>query len=428
MRFKRTDFEKIGETLLSATLKNGLPIFVVPKKGFGKAFALYATNFGAVDSHFLSEGGWTKTPDGIAHFLEHKMFEQQDGNALMKFSKTGASVNAFTSYVMTAYHFEATDLFYENLDILLHFVNNPYFTDENVKKERGIIAQEIRMMEDSPEWCSYVGIFKALYKNHTIRSSIAGTVDSIQEIDADTLYRCHRAFYSPSNMVLCVAGDVDPDRVCEAALRLTPEKSLQIASRDYGEKDEPPQAHQGEITRHMQVSMPLFMGGFKDALPEGGFDRLYRMHLAEIALEYLCGKSSPLYNRLYGEGLINHSFECSYFPFPGGAALLFGGESRDPKAVMAEILKSARDVLGSKDRKRFDEIKNAAYGARLRALDLPEAICINQATAYFSGGCALDFARYNDISLEEAEYFIEETARPERYAISQVLPEKEQSK
>ncbi|MCF0123418.1 MAG: insulinase family protein, partial [Ruminiclostridium sp.] len=211
-------YERIGETLWEETLENGLRVFVFPKPEFGKSYAFFATCYGGMDTRFLLDGQWLDTPMGIAHYLEHKMFDTPDGgNALQKLSATGASPNAFTGSAITGYHFECTDLFWENLRTLLEFVSVPYFTEESVQKEQGIIGQEIRMMEDNPSRQSYRLLLEALYQNHPVRNSVAGSVESIAQITADTLYHCHEAFYTPSNMVLCVAGNVDPERVCAMA-------------------------------------------------------------------------------------------------------------------------------------------------------------------------------------------------------------------
>jgi predicted Zn-dependent peptidase len=207
-------YESIGETLTTAVLPNGLGLSVVRKPGYAKSCALFATNYGGADRRFLLAGEWKDTPAGVAHFLEHKMFDMPDGgNALNVLSANGASPNAFTSQAMTAYHFESTSGFKENLRTLLHFVSVPWFTPESVAKEQGIIGQEIRMTEDSPDFAVYMGLMKSLYAVNPLRDSVAGTVESISHITAQTLYDCHKVFYNPSNMALCVVGDVDPARI-----------------------------------------------------------------------------------------------------------------------------------------------------------------------------------------------------------------------
>jgi len=207
---KLTDHMQINEQVYSGALPNGLSVFVIPKPGFHKKYAFFATDYGGVDRRFKLSDSWIDTPAGVAHFLEHKMFDTEDGNALELLSANGASPNAYTSTDITAYHFECIDKFYENLETLLSFVSVPYFTPDSVEKEKGIIAQEILMIEDDPDYCLYYGLLRSLFKSNPVRDSVAGTVESIVKITSDTLYDCHKTFYAPSNMALCVVGDVDP--------------------------------------------------------------------------------------------------------------------------------------------------------------------------------------------------------------------------
>ena len=210
---KETFYERIGEAVCRERLTNGLEVCVVPKPGYAKKYAFFSTRYGGMDTRFCLDGQWLNTPAGIAHYLEHKMFDTREGNALQELAKNGAEPNAFTANAMTAYYFDSTEHFEENLRILLSFVSIPYFTDESVAKEQGIIGQEIRMIEDNPDWQIYTRMLRAMYHRHAARTSIAGTVESIAEITADTLYDCHKAFYTPANMILTVVGDVDPEEI-----------------------------------------------------------------------------------------------------------------------------------------------------------------------------------------------------------------------
>ena len=219
---KETFYERIGEAVCRERLTNGLEVCVVPKPGYAKKYAFFSTRYGGMDTRFCLDGQWLNTPAGIAHYLEHKMFDTREGNALQELAKNGAEPNAFTSNAMTAYYFDSTEHFEENLRILLSFVSIPYFTDESVAKEQGIIGQEIRMIEDNPDWQIYTRMLRAMYHRHAARTSIAGTVESIAEITADTLYDCHKAFYTPANMILTVVGDVDPVHVIDLANRVLP--------------------------------------------------------------------------------------------------------------------------------------------------------------------------------------------------------------
>ena len=233
---KETFYERIGEAVCRERLTNGLEVCVVPKPGYAKKYAFFSTRYGGMDTRFCLDGQWLNTPAGIAHYLEHKMFDTREGNALQELAKNGAEPNAFTSNAMTAYYFDSTEHFEENLRILLSFVSIPYFTDESVAKEQGIIGQEIRMIEDNPDWQIYTRMLRAMYHRHAARTSIAGTVESISHITADTLYNCHKAFYTPANMILTVVGDVDPIHVADLANRVLPKLSGPVIERDYGEE------------------------------------------------------------------------------------------------------------------------------------------------------------------------------------------------
>ena len=219
---KQTFYKRIGESVYRETLPNGLQICVVPKPGYAKRYAFFATRYGGMDIRFQLDGKWLDTPAGIAHYLEHKMFDTQEGNVLQELAKNGAHDNAFTSSAVTAYYVECTEKFYENLRILLSFVSVPYFTQESVEKEQGIIAQEIRMVEDDPDWRVYANLMECLYQESPVRFPVAGTVESIRQITPQTLYDCHRAFYTPSNMILVCVGSMDPDQVAAEAEAILP--------------------------------------------------------------------------------------------------------------------------------------------------------------------------------------------------------------
>ena len=233
---KQNFYQRIGELVHQETLPNGLEIRVVPKPGYTKKYAFFATRYGGMDTRFQHDGQWLDTPAGIAHYLEHKMFDTEEGNALQELAKNGAEPNAFTSNAITAYYFDSTSKFEENLEILLKFVSIPYFTDESVAKEQGIIGQEIRMIEDNPDWQIYHQMLKALYQQNPAKTSIAGTIESISHITAGTLYDCHKAFYTPSNMILTVVGDVEPAAVSELAQRVLPRSGGPVIARDYSQE------------------------------------------------------------------------------------------------------------------------------------------------------------------------------------------------
>ena len=420
---EKLEFARVGETMYREKLDNGLTVFVFPKPEFQKGYAFFATNYGGMDMRFCLNGEWHDTPAGVAHFLEHKMFDTKEGNALQELAANGASPNAFTSNAITGYYFESTEKFEENLRILLSFVSVPYFTKESVDKEQGIIGQEIGMIEDDPDWKVFMNLMAALYRNHPVRVSVAGSVESISHITADTLYACHKAFYDPANMVLCVAGSVDPERICEVAREILPRQAGPIAAKDYGPKEEPHVA-QALAEERMAVSTPIFQLGYKGDPAQTGEDRLRQQLVGELALEALLGNSTPLYARLYRAGLINQSFAYGYESYPGCAFLCAGGESRDPEAVRdavaAEAARVGREGL---DGALWQRVKKGVYGNKVRGLNSFENLCVGQAQAFFSGSDFLDFARlFQAIEKEEAEALIAAWVTEERTALSVVRP------
>lgn len=416
-------FARVRETMQTHTLANGLNIYYVPKPGFSKTFAMLATRFGSVDSSFtLEDGTQIHTPAGVAHFLEHKMFEDVDGNALQKFSATGASPNAFTSHNMTAYYFSCTEDFDKNLEILTRFVFTPYFTDENVEKEKGIIGQEIGMMEDTPFWQAYVGLYEGMYHEHPVRASIAGSVDSIARITPELLHQCHKAFYSPANMALVVCGTADFDTVVDIAARYSPAESVRVASRSYGTRQDT--VCSSEVTRQMEVSQPHFMLGFKDVPARAGESLLRRQLLGELCCRILAGETAPLYAALYDARLINRQFSGNYNIHPEAACALFGGDSHDPQAVRERIEAEVRRLAAEGISKAFfDRLKRAAYGMTLRVLDQPDGICRAQCEAAFYGEDFPSFADlYDTITSEDVQEMLARWAQPARSTMSVIAP------
>ena len=417
------EYPRIGETMLHARLENGLHIYVDPKPEFQKSYAFFAANYGGMDMKFRLDGVWQDTPAGVAHFLEHKMFDTEDGNALQDLAANGASPNAFTSSAMTGYYFESTEKFYENLKILLSFVSIPWFTRESVDKEQGIIGQEIRMVEDDPDNQVFYALMECLFDHHPIRVPIAGTRESISHITADTLYACHKAFYTPSNMVLTVAGNVDAKRVIETAREILPRESGGRIERDYGTEERGKAAAPGKQLR-MAVSTPIFQLGCKADTAPAGEERLRRQLVSELACEALLGTSSPLYADLYRKGLINKNFGYGFEQYPGCALLAAGGESREPEAVRGAVLAEARRLAErGLEEAFFQRLKRSGYGARVRALNSFETICIEQAQAHFAGFEYLRFPElYADIGREHVEECLRRLAEPERWALAVVRP------
>ena len=420
-----TEYARIGETLLETTLPNGLCVRIVPKKDYRKRYAFFATRYGGMDTKFTREGVSYDTPAGIAHYLEHKMFDTKEGNALQELAQNGAEPNAFTSNAMTAYYFDCTEHFAENLRILLSFVSVPYFTDESVEKERGIISQEIRMVEDTPDWRVYTNLLECLYHSSPARVAIAGTVESIGEISAQTLYDCHRAFYDPANMVLCVVGDVDAGEVLAVVREIVGESHGESITRDYGAEDLT--VEKRETVQEMEVSMPQFLAGFKCAAAENGEELMRQDLVASIAADVLFGESSPLYSRLYDEGLINGSFGGGFDQLPGVAYLYVGGDSNDPRAVTEAIVAEARRLAGEGvDEGFFRQCLRASFGATLRATASFENIAVSLADGYFRGFDPFRFPEvYDSLTKADVEAFLRENVVENRCALSIVTPKKE---
>ena len=365
----RTQFPRLGETCFETELDNGLTICVIPRPGYLKSYAFFATGYGGMNLRFRTEDGWQDSPAGVAHFLEHKMFDTKEGNALQILTANGASPNAFTMADMTGYYFECTEGFAENLRTLLSFVSQPYFTQESVAKEQGIIGQEIQMIEDNPDWRLYQNLLRALYRNNPLRIPLAGSKNSIAEITADTLYQCHRAFYHPGNMVLCVVGDVDPEQVAAIAQDVLPQERRDRAEKDLG-APEPDAPAERQITEVMAVSSPNFLLGLKARPHPAGEEDLRLQLLGDLAGDILAGESSPLYAKLYSEGLIDKSFFVSYESSPGTAFLMLGGESKQVEPVTEAILdEGARLRREGINPDLFRRCKKAAYGSRVRALN-----------------------------------------------------------
>lgn len=421
MQAKR--FETIDETLITETLPNGLKIRILPRPNYSKSFAMFTTDYGGADRRFKLGDNWIDTPAGVAHFLEHKMFDMPDGNALNILSANGASPNAFTSTGMTAYHFECTDRFEENLRTLLRFVSTPYFTSESVQKEQGIIGQEIRMVEDNPGFVVYNNLLRCLYAVNPVRDSVAGTVESIAEITDKTLYHCHKVFYNPSNMVLTVVGNVNADAIIKLAAELLPSEPGEKPLRDYGEK-ESPLPHTCERTVSMEVSAPQFLFGAKVEPAQGGSERLRQMLTGELALRLLMGRSSEFYTGLYAKGLLNSSFEFELDYTAGTAMLLAGGESRDVSSVISEFNAEVSRISSQGiNETLFENSKKAYYGSELRALGSFSSLAQALTVGAFSDYCPLDaFEALSEISIADVSGFITENFSPEKLALSIINP------
>ena len=419
-------FDNIGETLYTDTLDNGLRVLYVRKPDFRMSYAVIAVKYGGAYRRFLVGDKWHDTPAGVAHFLEHKLFDMPDGSdALTALSENGASPNAFTSCGMTAYHFDCTESFEKSLKALAGFVTTPYFTPDSVAKEQGIIAQEIGMFDDRPSFVVYNRLIRMLYAKHPIRDQVAGTVSSIAEITDKTLYDCYNAFYRPSNMVLCAAGSIEPERFFFLAHELL--NSLpdgEIPQPDFGETgvSAPLETYHEE---RMELSAPQFLIGAKVAPAEMGAALQRQKIVAQLAMRTLFGSSGRFYNRLYSEGVLNREYDYEIDYTAGVATIMIGGESSDPQRVLSEVNSAISAVKANGlDRDAFERAKKASFGARLRGLESFDSICISMVTGLFGGYCSLDsFEVLDSVAIDECEMFLTEFMAPDRLAMSVLSPE-----
>ncbi|MCR5137013.1 MAG: insulinase family protein [Oscillospiraceae bacterium] len=419
---KRIEYPATGDVLYTGTAGNGLRIRLLPKKGFSGFYAVFATDYGGTYRRFTLDGVLHETPAGVAHYLEHKMFDLPDGdNALTLLSRNGADPNAFTSSDVTAYYFHCTDHFEDSLRLLLHFVSTPYFTEETVQKEQGIIGQEIHMGEDNPGTANYYSLLGLLYRHHPIREKVIGSIESIARITADTLYSCHAAFYRPCNMVLALAGDVDPDAVMRIVSEELPaqESSIPVVHFDE-EEDLLPISARAEL--RMPVSAPQFLIGAKFSPAERGPALLRQQLVSSLAMRLLAGPSSPLYNRLYESGILNRNFDADTDFSRGIAHIIIGGESKVPETVFAELLAEA-DRIGREgfDPVLFERAKKAGIGGALRSMEDFDDVCVSLALDEFEGYCYLDYPSVMaSVTKEECEAFLRDAYVSERLAMSVV--------
>ena len=419
-------YPQLNEGVYWDTLPNGLTVAVVPRPGFTKKLAYFVTDFGAIHTDFSLEGQQYRVPDGVAHYLEHKLFDLPDTDVTAEFAALGAVPNAFTSYDMTAYYFSCTQNFEKSLALLLKFVSTPYFTKESVEKEQGIIGQEIGMNEDNPDNRSFELLMQAMYQTHPVRIPILGTKESIAQITPEILHLCHKAFYRPGNMLLCVVGDVDPEQVKRIALDTLPKEDLPAATarRSWQENMHCPESF---VTASMEVAMPMFQLGFKCEPTDRGQEAIRTEVIGELAAEALFGESSPLYLKLYEEGLIDSSFGGGFETIEGMAMLTASGDSYQSEAVRDAILKEAA-VLVKQGLPQADflRMKRSALGRRIRALDSFDSICFRICAYHFSG---FDYFRfpsvYQSVEISDIQEFIQRVVTPERMCLCVINPKEE---
>ena len=405
------------------TLPSGLTVLVRPMPGYSGTHVIYATRFGSIDRDFRLGEREVHLPAGVAHFLEHKMFEDEDGDAFAKFAKTGANANAFTAFDRTCYLFTATEQLDESLDVLLGMVGRPYFTEQTIAKEQGIIGQEIKMYDDSPDWRLITGLFECLYHSHPIRSDIAGTVESIAEITPEMLYDSCKAFYAPGNMVLAAAGNTTMEQILAACERhgLTEPRTAEGVQRLW--TPEPMTLAAAEKTLEMPVSKPCFGVGFKEEpLPSGD---LRTEALYDLILSCITGGMSPLYRRLYDEGLVNPGFGGEVLRVDGCCCILFTGESDAPDAVKQMLLDEiARIRAEGVDREIFTLCKNEKYGQLIENLENVEDSASQMADFALSGQTvAQQIAMLAGLTAEDADAALQHILSTERMAVMYIQPD-----
>lgn len=414
------EYPELRDGFWQEVLPNGLTLRVITRKGFAKTYAFYAMNYGAIDTVFTLGGERFVTPDGVAHYLEHKMFDMPYGDAMNRFAELGGNPNAFTSHTMTAYYVECTENLRENLQTLLEFVSLPYFTQKSVDKERGIIGQEIRMYLDSADSRVYDNLFAAMYREHPVKIPIAGTEESIAKITSEILELCHKAFYAPSNGMLCVMGDVQPEEIRAWAEEFLPGIKFEKAEPIYG--SESLECVKSRVEDTMEVAMPTFVAGFKDIPAAAGINALRQEFTGDLAADLLLSASAPLYTKLYEQGLIESGFSAGYEGLKGVSMFSAGGDSKDPDAVVAAILHEAETCRV--EQALFDRIKKAAVGRKLRDLDGFENVCFRSCAYFFEGAEYFDALKaLQSVTAEDVEKYIHTVIRPEHMCVSVIRPE-----
>lgn len=424
-------FDQLQEELFHEKLPNGLNVYILPKNGFNKTYATFTTKYGSVDNTFVPLGKeeFVKVPDGIAHFLEHKLFEKEDGDVFQQFSRQGASANAFTSFTRTAYLFSSTSDVEKNLETLVDFVQDPYFSEKTVEKEKGIIGQEITMYDDNPDWRLYFGLIQNLYKNHPVRIDIAGTIESISHITKDWLYECYNTFYHPSNMLLFIVGPVDPEKFMNQVRE-------NQAKKDYKDQpevkrkfeEEPVESAEPKQVLEMNVQTSKCLVGIKALHVDQTGEAMLKNELTmNILLDLLFGKSATNYDQLYNDGLIDETFSYDYTQEQGFGFAMIGGDTREPDQLAERLEKM---LLNAKNGNLFSEeqlerIKKKKIGSFLRAINSPEYIA-NQFTRYaFNDMNLFDVVpTLEKITIQDVQSLASEVIAEERFSVCQIVPKK----
>jgi predicted Zn-dependent peptidase len=414
----------LGEPLLAGTARSGLRVLVDHRPGFRRTFAALGVNFGSVDRVSGADG--QPVPEGLAHFLEHKLFEDQAGDVSDRFAALGASSNAMTGFTGTTYVISTVDEPARGLQLLLQFVQDPWFTDALVAKEQGIIAQEIRMYDDDPDWRALNGLLVCLYARHPVKDNIAGTVQSIASIDADTLRRCYELFYHPRNLCLAVSGALPPEEVA----RIVEQDQARRPADERGRHmrlpaDEPLARAAASCELRLPVARPRLLLGIKERTLGGDGQALLRRELAtRMLLDLLFGRSSRAWEELYADGLVDESFSAGYSTDESFGFTTIGGDTDRPEALearlRAELERARRESF---DAAAFGRLRNKLHGALLRAVDSTENVAFSLVTEEFRG--VRPFAELDvigSITPQDLQRRLDEHVADEQIAVAVVRP------
>lgn len=413
---------KLKEKLYVEKLENGLTVMILPRKTTQKKYAMWGVNFGSIDNHFINPDNnkEIKIPDGVAHFLEHKMFEQENGiNSLDTLSSLGVDANAYTTNDYTTYLFECTDNFYEALDELMDYVQHPYYTDENVEKEKGIIGQEINMYDDYPTWKVYMNAMECLYHNNPVKLDIAGTIESITPITKETLYDCYNTFYTPSNMLMVITGDFEPEKLIqEIKNRIVKNENKGEIKRIYPE--EPEEINKEKIEAVMDVNNPIFVIAIKDKTLENETEQVKKHIAIEILLNIIVGKSSKLYKELYETGMVMAPLDLDYEFSKQYAHIAISGQSNEPERVMKELKKEIEKLKKEGlEKQQFERIKKKIYGDYITEYNDISGVARMLMADYFKGINSFEYIEnHKQVTKEYAEKILKEIFDENKMVIS----------
>ncbi|MBC1562626.1 EF-P 5-aminopentanol modification-associated protein YfmH [Listeria booriae] len=426
---QKQSFDQLKEAVYHETLDNGLQVYVLPKHGFSKTFAIFTTNYGSIDNEFvpLGQDAFTRVPDGIAHFLEHKLFEKEDGDVFFKFGEKGAFTNAFTSFTRTAYLFSSTANVEENLETLVDFVQEPYFTEETVEKEKGIIGQEIQMYDDDADFRVYFGAIENMYHHHPVKIDIAGTVESIADIDKDLLYLCYNTFYHPSNMILFIVGNVNPEQAIDQVRANQAKKTFAPAKpikRHF--PDEPKSVAVPKKTLKFPVQIAKNLVAIKEDIGLlRGKEAVQHEMTGDIMLELLFGTTSAAYLDLYDQGIIDDTFGFDYSLQDSFSFVLIGGDAKDPDLQESKIKETLENAIQTGfNEADLELIKRKKMGQFLRSLNSPEFIA-NQFSQYiFEEASLFDILpAIEAVTVADVENFLKRIYLEDRVTTFQIIPE-----